>query len=208
MRRLSPRVNVIPVIGKSDSFTPSELRAFKKRVMEDIGSCPSSTLSTCLRLLGSSTELTSCGCADHYNIAVYNFPYDIEEDDEETCSENQELRVRRSPLHPYFSTAGTEMWWLPCPGPAPFCDRGQRGGDHGRQRAHAREEDALGAHRGRQPSVFLLFPPPFPWKLTDLAGMGCCSETQRLHGAEGRASFYAPDRPQRGPSSILPALSR
>ena len=32
MRRLSPRVNVIPVIGKADSLTPSELKAFKKRV--------------------------------------------------------------------------------------------------------------------------------------------------------------------------------
>ena len=32
MRRLSPRVNVIPVIDKADSLTPSELRGFKKRV--------------------------------------------------------------------------------------------------------------------------------------------------------------------------------
>jgi hypothetical protein len=32
MRRLSPKVNVIPVIGKADSLTPTELRAFKKRV--------------------------------------------------------------------------------------------------------------------------------------------------------------------------------
>ena len=32
MRRLSPRVNVIPVIGKADTFTPGELKAFKKRV--------------------------------------------------------------------------------------------------------------------------------------------------------------------------------
>lgn len=32
MRRLSPRVNVIPVIGKADSFTASELKGFKKRV--------------------------------------------------------------------------------------------------------------------------------------------------------------------------------
>jgi cell division control protein 11 len=32
MRRLSPRVNVIPVIGKADSLTPKELRAFKQRV--------------------------------------------------------------------------------------------------------------------------------------------------------------------------------
>jgi cell division control protein 11 len=34
MRRLSPRVNVIPVVGKSDTLTPSELRAFKRRVRE------------------------------------------------------------------------------------------------------------------------------------------------------------------------------
>jgi cell division control protein 11 len=32
MRRLSPRVNVIPVIGKADTLTPSELKTFKKRV--------------------------------------------------------------------------------------------------------------------------------------------------------------------------------
>lgn len=32
MRRLSPRVNVIPVIGKADSLTPLELKSFKKRV--------------------------------------------------------------------------------------------------------------------------------------------------------------------------------
>ncbi|KAF8338146.1 septin [Cantharellus anzutake] len=65
MKRLSPRVNVIPVIGKADSMTPSELRGFKKRVMEDI---------------------------EHYGIPVYNFPYDVEEDDEDTIAENGELR--------------------------------------------------------------------------------------------------------------------
>lgn len=32
MQQLSPRVNVIPVIGKADSLTPTELRAFKQRV--------------------------------------------------------------------------------------------------------------------------------------------------------------------------------
>ena len=36
MRRLSPRVNVIPVIGKSDTMTPTELRDFKKRVSHSI----------------------------------------------------------------------------------------------------------------------------------------------------------------------------
>jgi len=66
MRRLSPRVNVIPVIGKADSLTPSELRGFKKRVMEDI---------------------------EYYGIPVYNFPYDVEEDDEETIADNSELRA-------------------------------------------------------------------------------------------------------------------
>ncbi|KAK0225589.1 septin [Armillaria fumosa] len=65
MQRLSPRVNVIPVIGRADSLTMSELRAFKKRVMEDI---------------------------EHYDIPIYNFPYDVEEDDEDTIQENMELR--------------------------------------------------------------------------------------------------------------------
>lgn len=65
MKRLSPRVNVIPVIGRSDSLTPRELKAFKKRIMEDI---------------------------DHYAIPIYNFPYDVEEDDEETIQDNMELR--------------------------------------------------------------------------------------------------------------------
>jgi cell division control protein 11 len=65
MRRLSPRVNVIPVIGKADSFTLRELTDFKHLVMQDI---------------------------DHYNIPVYNFPVDVEEDDEDTIEENNELR--------------------------------------------------------------------------------------------------------------------
>ena len=65
MKRLSPRVNVIPVIGKADSLTPPELAESKKLVMEDI---------------------------EHYRIPVYNFPYDVEEDDEDTIEENQELR--------------------------------------------------------------------------------------------------------------------
>ncbi|KAG0632824.1 Septin-domain-containing protein [Tuber brumale] len=65
MKRLSPRVNVIPVIGKADSLTPAELAESKKLVMEDI---------------------------EHYRIPVYNFPYDMEEDDEDTVEENAELR--------------------------------------------------------------------------------------------------------------------
>jgi cell division control protein 11 len=65
MKRLAPRVNVIPVIGRADSLTPGELAECKKLVMEDI---------------------------EHYRIPVYNFPYDIEEDDEDTVEENAELR--------------------------------------------------------------------------------------------------------------------
>lgn len=30
---------------------------------------------------------------EHYNIPVYNFPYDVEEDDEDTIEDNSELRV-------------------------------------------------------------------------------------------------------------------
>ncbi|KAG0290825.1 hypothetical protein BGZ96_005741 [Linnemannia gamsii] len=65
MKRLSPRINIIPVVGKSDSLTPGELADFKKRVMEDI---------------------------THHKIPIYNFPYDPEEDDDETVEENSELR--------------------------------------------------------------------------------------------------------------------
>ncbi|GHJ89208.1 hypothetical protein NliqN6_5610 [Naganishia liquefaciens] len=66
MRRLAPRVNVIPVIGKSDTLTTDELRDFKQRIMEDI---------------------------EYYSIPVYNFPFDEEEDDEETILDNSELRA-------------------------------------------------------------------------------------------------------------------
>lgn len=65
MKRLAPRVNVIPVIGRADSLTPQELAESKKLVMEDI---------------------------EHYRIPVYNFPYDVDEDDEDTVEENAELR--------------------------------------------------------------------------------------------------------------------
>ncbi|KAI8904424.1 Septin-type guanine nucleotide-binding (G) domain-containing protein [Gorgonomyces haynaldii] len=65
MRRLSPRANVIPVIAKSDSMTPMEIAQFKKRVMDDI---------------------------HFFNIPIYDFPVDPEEDDEETIEENNELQ--------------------------------------------------------------------------------------------------------------------
>lgn len=84
MRRLSPRVNVIPVVGKADSLTPSELRGFKKRVciMSSLAIYPSLTL--CVKIMED---------IEHYDIPVYNFPYDVEEDDEDTIQDNSELRV-------------------------------------------------------------------------------------------------------------------
>ena len=89
MRRLSPRVNVIPVIGKADSLTPSELRGFKKRV-----TCTSIGLGCTLLTSWSLFQIIED--IEHYDIPVYDFPYDVEEDDEETIQDNIELRVRCS----------------------------------------------------------------------------------------------------------------
>ncbi|PKI82986.1 hypothetical protein MVES_002844 [Malassezia vespertilionis] len=65
LRKLSPRVNVIPVIAKADSFSRQELHDFRKRIMEDI---------------------------EYYGIPIYNFPFDPEEDHPDTIAENSELR--------------------------------------------------------------------------------------------------------------------
>ncbi|KAJ1815479.1 Cell division control protein 11 [Coemansia sp. RSA 2599] len=66
MKRLGNRVNIIPVIGRSDSLTPRELVLFKQRIMNDIA---------------------------QYEIPVFNFPDGEDEDDEETVEENAELRA-------------------------------------------------------------------------------------------------------------------
>lgn len=42
---------------------------------------------------------------EYYDIPVYNFPYDVEEDDEDTIQDNSELRVSAFDLllrEPYF----------------------------------------------------------------------------------------------------------
>ncbi|KXJ85755.1 Septin-domain-containing protein [Microdochium bolleyi] len=64
MKRLASRVNVIPVIGRADSLTPSELAQSKELILEDI---------------------------EYHRIPVYNFPHDVDDDDE-TIEENTELR--------------------------------------------------------------------------------------------------------------------
>lgn len=78
MRRLGPRVNIIPVIAKSDTLTPEELAGFKARIMEDIA---------------------------HYQIPIFNFPYDAEEDDDETIEQNKKLQR----LLPFAVVGGDEI---------------------------------------------------------------------------------------------------
>ncbi|AOW02348.1 Septin-domain-containing protein [Yarrowia lipolytica] len=64
MRQMSTRANVIPILAKADTLTPSELAENKRLIMEDI---------------------------EYHQIPIYNFPYDPEEDDE-TIEQNSHLR--------------------------------------------------------------------------------------------------------------------
>ncbi|CDK24593.1 unnamed protein product [Kuraishia capsulata CBS 1993] len=70
MKKLSKYVNVIPIIGRADSFKPSELIQFKRSIIEDI---------------------------ERFNIPIFQFSYDEEEDDVETVDENKFL----SSLQPF-----------------------------------------------------------------------------------------------------------
>ncbi|KAL2920092.1 Cell division control protein 3 [Polyrhizophydium stewartii] len=63
MKRLANRVNLIPVIAKSDTLTEEEIKAFKARILEDIA---------------------------FHNIAIYQ-PPTYENDDPETIKENKEI---------------------------------------------------------------------------------------------------------------------
>ncbi|QLG74671.1 hypothetical protein HG535_0G05540 [Zygotorulaspora mrakii] len=65
IRQLGSIVNVIPVISKSDSLTPDELKLNKKLMMEDI---------------------------DRFNLPIYNFPFDEEDISEEDYQTNSYLR--------------------------------------------------------------------------------------------------------------------
>lgn len=65
MRRLHQKVNLIPVIAKSDTMTDEEIETFKKRILSDIA---------------------------HHQIEIFHSPiYDNE--DEETLAENEEISV-------------------------------------------------------------------------------------------------------------------
>lgn len=68
MRRLHQKVNLIPVIAKSDTMTDEEITLFKARVLSDIA---------------------------HHNIEIFHAPvYDNE--DEETMAENEEIVVSKA----------------------------------------------------------------------------------------------------------------
>lgn len=64
---------------------------------------------------------------DHYNIPVYNFPYDVEEDDEETIADNSELRVRVLPVPPILLV--TDARCCTRLGSTAFCHHWLRGRD-------------------------------------------------------------------------------
>lgn len=64
MKRVSRYTNVLPIIAKADSFTKDELYIFRKNVNDDI---------------------------QRYNVPVFKFEVDSEDDDLETIEENQAL---------------------------------------------------------------------------------------------------------------------
>ncbi|ODV59360.1 septin SHS1 [Ascoidea rubescens DSM 1968] len=65
IKKLSKYVNVIPVITRADSFTEEELKLFKENIVRDI---------------------------EKFNVPVFQFTYDEEEDDPETIDENKYLQ--------------------------------------------------------------------------------------------------------------------
>ena len=65
MKRLCKRVNIIPVVAKSDSLLPDELRRFKQRVRDDL---------------------------QMHKITYFQFPDDPREEDHEVLADNSALR--------------------------------------------------------------------------------------------------------------------
>jgi hypothetical protein len=63
---------------------------------------------------------------EHYDIPVYNFPYDVEEDDEETIQDNSELRVRLLRLPTLSAQTNREISYI---GSLTVCHHWLRGRD-------------------------------------------------------------------------------
>lgn len=66
MRRLHTKVNLIPVIAKSDTLSEEEVESFKRRILTDI---------------------------EHHNIQIFKAPA-YEQEDEETIQENSEIESK------------------------------------------------------------------------------------------------------------------
>ncbi|CAB4255944.1 similar to Saccharomyces cerevisiae YDL225W SHS1 One of five related septins (Cdc3p, Cdc10p, Cdc11p, Cdc12p, Shs1p) [Maudiozyma barnettii] len=77
MKRVARYTNVLPIISKADSFTKDELKQFKQNIMNDI---------------------------ERYNVPIYKFEVDTEEDDLEAIEENQAL----SALQPFSIISSDE----------------------------------------------------------------------------------------------------
>lgn len=78
---------------------------------------------------------------DYYEIPIYNFPYDVEEDDEETIADNMELRVSR--FFVCFSLSIIESIGLTA-----LCRCGIGRRNRARRRACSSENIPLGNRRG------------------------------------------------------------
>lgn len=84
---------------------------------------------------------------EHYDIPVYNFPYDVEEDDEETIQDNSELRVcdviESKPVIYVNDTGATS-----------FCHHRFGGGNRDGRATGTRQDIPLGYCGSRQPKTF------------------------------------------------------
>jgi hypothetical protein len=66
---------------------------------------------------------------EHYDIPIYNFPYDVEEDDEETIIDNSELRVS-------IQVSSTKLLLTSNTGLPPLRHHRLRGGSRSQWRTH------------------------------------------------------------------------
>lgn len=81
MKRLHTKVNLIPVIAKSDTLTDEEVTAFKARV---------STSSVIPKIQFALTNRQILSDIKHHNVQIFEGPrYEL--DDEETIAENNEI---------------------------------------------------------------------------------------------------------------------
>ena len=130
MRQLHPRVNLIPIIAKSDTMTEEEVIAFKARILSDL---------------------------KHHQIQIYTAPvYDAE--DEETRAENADIIVRRSlhlpaflwPPAATFTTTKTNSSSIPTEKDSLRSRRIRHRRLHSRRTSSTRSSLPLGNDRSRQ----------------------------------------------------------